>query len=119
MTNASRRFLLIVSLGFLTLVGASACISTLHIDRIQAEPGKYSERPVVVKGTVVKTFALPMMGQSFVKIDDGTGQIWVKPRNWVPFEGQEVKIKGTLRIGMTIANKNLGVVVYEEATGGS
>ena len=33
----------------------------------------------------------------------------------VPFEGQEIEVEGTLKIGMTLANRNFGVVIYEEA----
>jgi hypothetical protein len=62
---------------------------------------------------VIQTFAIPVLGQSLVKIDDGTGQIWVKPRNRVAFEGEEIEVIGTLRIGVTAANRNFGVVVYE------
>ncbi len=92
-----------------------ACSSTLTIDQIHAAPGRYNEQPVTVSGTVTQTFAVPVLGQSLVRIDDGTGQIWVKPRHGVPFKGEEVKVSGTLKIGVTLANRNLGVVVYEQA----
>ena len=34
-----------------------------------------------------------------VQIDDGTGQVWVKPHGRVPFKGEEIKVKGMLEIG--------------------
>ena len=91
-----------------------ACSTPLTIEKIRASPGRYNERRVTVAGTVTQTFALPMFGQSLIKIDDGTGQIWVKPHRTVPFQGEEIKVRGTLKIGVTLANRNLGVVVYEE-----
>ncbi len=91
-----------------------ACSTPLTIDQIHASPGRYNESPVTVAGTVTQTFAIPVLGQSLVQIDDGTGQIWVKPRQAVPFQGDEIEVSGTLKIGVTLANRNLGVVVYEE-----
>ena len=112
MTIQGRNFTVLTASLFLT-VWISACSSTLAIDQIHAAPGRYHEKPVTVAGVVTQTFAVPIFGQSLVRIDDGTGQIWVKPRNGVPFKGEEVRVSGTLKIGVTVANKNLGVVVYE------
>ena len=92
-----------------------ACSTPLTIDQIHASPGVYNEQPVTVAGTVTQTFAVPVLGQSLVRIDDGTGQIWVKPQQGVPFKGDEIEVSGTLKIGVTLANQNLGVVVYEES----
>ena len=105
----------LLSLAAVVLLAAGACSSTLAIRQIAAAPGHYSEQHVVVRGKVVQTYALPVLGLSLVKIDDGTGQLWVKPHNRVPFKGQEIEVSGTLRIGIIVANKNLGIVVYEDA----
>ncbi len=102
---------LILLLGLWVFAAALGC--STKIADITREPGRYNEQQVVVKGKVTQTFALPMLGQSLVRIDDGTGQLWVKPHGRVPFKGEEIKIKGTLKIGMTLANQNLGVVVYQ------
>ncbi len=104
----------LLSLAVAALLVAAACTSTLTIRQIAVAPDRYSEQHVVVRGKVVQTFAIPMLGQSLVKIDDGTGQLWVKPRNRVPFKGQEIEISVTLRIGIVVANKSLGIVVYED-----
>ncbi len=104
----------LLSLVAVALLAAGACSSTLKIRQIAAAPSHYSGQHVVVRGKVVQTFAIPVLGQSLVKIDDGTGQLWVKPRNRVPFKGQEIEISGTLRIGIVVANKHLGIVVYED-----
>ncbi len=103
----------LLSLAAVALLAPGACSSTLTIHQIAAAPSHYSEQHVVVRGKVVQTYAIPVLGQSLVKIDDGTGQLWVKPRNRVPFKGQEIEVSGTLRIGIVVANKILGIVVYE------
>ena len=107
-----RRVLLLL-LGLAILAVTPGC--STRIADITSQPGRYNEKSVVVRGTVTQTFALPMLGQSLVRIDDGTGQVWVKPHGRVPFEGEKIKVKGTLKIGMTLANKNLGFVVYQSA----
>ncbi len=103
-----------LTLCLVPLLAVCACSTPLTIDQIHAEPGRYNERPVTVTGTVTQTFAIPILGQSLVRIDDGTGQIWVKPRQGVPFQGEKIEVTGTLKIGVTFANRNFGVVVYEQ-----
>ena len=98
------------------LGAAIACSSHMAIQDITRAPGRYHEQRVVVRGTVTKTWALPIFGESLVQIEDETGRIWVKPHGRVPFEGDEIEVAGTLRIGMTVANRNLGVVVYEDGS---
>ena len=109
------RTLLLLCASFVTLALQPACSSHIPIQRIAAQPARFNEQRVVVKGRVTQTYALPMIGQSLVQIEDGTGALWVKPLGRVPFEGQEIVVEGTLKIGMTLANRNFGVVIYEEA----
>ena len=108
-TNQRRSLLPLLAL--VAIVAAMGC--STKIGNITSEPGRYNEQRVVVKGTVTQSFALPVLGQSLVRLDDGTGQVWVKPHGRVPFKGEEIKVKGTLKIGMVVANQNLGVVIYQ------
>ncbi len=113
MTRVTARTLsLLLCSGF--LCAAIACSSHMAIQDITRSPGRFHDQHVVVRGTVTKTWALPIFGESLVQIEDETGQIWVKPHGRVPFEGDEIEVSGTLRIGMTVANRNLGVIVYED-----
>jgi hypothetical protein len=106
---------LLVCIAALHLAG---CASPMRLGDLSAEAGRYNEQRVKVAGTVTQTWAIPVIGQSLVRIDDGTGQVWVKPQGRVPFQGEEITVEGTLKIGVTLANKNLGVVIYEDARGG-
>jgi hypothetical protein len=108
-TNQRHSLLLLLALG--AIVVALGC--STKIADLTSEPGRYNEQRVVVKGTVTQTFALPLLGQSLVRVDDGTGQVWVKPYGRVPFKGEKIRVKGTLKIGMVVANHNLGVVIYQ------
>ena len=100
-------------LGMLTVLLLCACAGSMKISELNAEPGKYNEKEVTVKGKVVQTYAIPILSQSIVKIDDGSGELWVKPHNRVPFEGQEITVTGKVKIGLTMGSMNLGVIVIE------
>lgn len=95
----------------------AGCASPTRLGDLSADAGRYNEQRVKVAGTVTQTWAIPLIGQSLVRIDDGTGKMWVKPHGRVPFQGQKIRVEGTLKIGVTLANKNLGVVIYEHPRG--
>lgn len=115
MANAMRfRALPVLACLVLALAVAWGCSSRMRIHELASDPGRYNEQRVTVEGVVTQTWAIPVIGQSLVRLDDGTGQVWVKPHGRVPFQGEEIRVEGTLKIGVTLANKNLGVVVYED-----
>ena len=98
----------------LALIFAACAGSTrTKIQDIHDYPSRYNNKVVSVRGEVVQTFAVPFLNQSIVRIDDGTGKIWVKPKDRVPFKGDKLRIKGKVKVGLTIANKNFGFVVVE------
>ncbi len=103
-----------IALLALMLVLFACAGSSMKIRDLSANPEKYHEQQVVVKGKVVSTFAIPILSQSLVKVADETGEIWVKPQGRVPFEGEKITVRGKLKIGLTLANRNFGVIVYED-----
>jgi hypothetical protein len=109
-----RKTLLLTYASLLALVlSAVGCGGSLKLAELNENPGQYNEQTVTVKGRVVQTFGLPVLQQSIAKIDDGTGAVWVKPRGRVPYEGEKIEIKGTVKVGMTFANRDFAVVVLE------
>lgn len=93
----------------------AACAgSGMKIRDLSDNPEKYHDQEVVIKGKVVSTFAIPLLSQSLVKVADDSGEIWVKPHGRVPFEGEKITVRGKLKIGLTLANRNFGVIVYED-----
>jgi len=109
-TSYRRSWLAGLLLAFLLVACAG---SRMNIRDLSDNPEKYHDQEVVIKGKVVSTFAIPLLSQSLVKVADDTGEIWVKPYDRVPFEGQKVTVRGKLKIGLTLANRNFGVIVYE------
>lgn len=83
----------------LTLVAAFALISagcaSTNIARLMAEPNRYHNRNVSLKGDVVESMSL--LGHGAYKLDDGTGSIWVVSKSGVPRRGARVEAKGKVR----------------------
>ncbi len=103
-------------IGWLLLLFLVSCagVSRVKIKDIVNNPSKWNEQEVRIKGTVVQTFSVPILGQSLVRVDDGTGRIWVKPRNKVYFKGDKIDIRGTVKVAASIGDKNFGFIVFEK-----
>jgi len=79
-----------VSLG-LALAGCA----TKSINHIMAEPSRYANREVTVRGTVTRSASV--LGRGTYQIDDGTGTLWVVSKKGVPRKGARVKVTGKIR----------------------
>jgi hypothetical protein len=75
-------------------LGLAGC-ATKSINRIMAEPSRYNNRDVTIKGTVVKSASV--LGHGTYQIDDGTGTLWVVSKKGVPRRGAHVKVTGKIR----------------------
>lgn len=76
-------------------LSTAACARSIKINQILAEPHRYANDPVKVKGTVVRSFSL--LGRGAFLIDDGTGTLWVASRHGVPRRGAYVGVKGRVK----------------------
>jgi membrane protein implicated in regulation of membrane protease activity len=83
----------------LALLGAFALLAagcaTTNVARLLAEPQRFANRDVGLKGDVVESISL--LGHGVYKLDDGTGTIWVVSRHGVPRRGARVRVKGKIR----------------------
>lgn len=83
----------------LALVGAVAFLAAgcreTTIARLLAEPERYANDDVGLKGDVVESISL--LGHGVYKLDDGTGTIWVISKRGVPRRGARVGVKGKIR----------------------
>ena len=83
----------------LALVGAFALLAAgcreTTIARLLAEPERYANDDVGLKGDVVESISL--LGHGVYKLDDGTGTIWVISKRGVPRRGARVRVKGKIR----------------------
>ncbi|MDQ7051468.1 MAG: hypothetical protein Q9P14_00665 [candidate division KSB1 bacterium] len=103
-------------IGWLLLLFVMACAgaSRVKIQDIVSNPSKWNEQEVRIKGTVVQTYSVPILGQSLVRVDDGSGRIWVKPRNRVYFKGDKIDVSGTVKVAASFGDKNFGFIVIEK-----
>ena len=92
-TIQMRRTLAVALVSAFALLGAG-CAST-NVARLLAEPQRYANRNVGLKGDVVESMSL--LGHGVYKLDDGTGSIWVVSRRGVPRRGARVAVKGKVR----------------------
>jgi membrane protein implicated in regulation of membrane protease activity len=72
----------------------TAC-ATRSINDILADPSRYANRDVTVKGEV--TQSVSVLGHGSYKIEDGGGSLWVVSTKGVPRKGARVKVTGKIR----------------------
>lgn len=75
-------------------LGLMGCRETT-IARILAEPNRYHDDEVGLKGDVIRSASL--LGRGAYQLDDGTGTIWVVSSKGVPREGARVAVRGKVR----------------------
>ena len=93
MTTTTRRAAALALAGALAL-SAAGCASTT-INRVLAEPQRYRNDDVRLRGDVVESMSL--LGHGAYKLDDGTGTIWVVSRRGVPRRGARVEVRGEVK----------------------
>ena len=87
------RVLALATAAFLALTNV-ACTS-ITINHLLAEPGRYANREVGLRGDVVDSASV--LGHGAYKLDDGTGTIWVVSSKGVPRRGARVKVHGKIK----------------------
>ena len=92
-TIHTRRPLALALVGGFALLAAGC--ATTNVARLLAEPQRFANRDVGLKGDVVESVSL--LGHGAYKLDDGTGTIWVVSQHGVPRRGARVKVKGKVR----------------------
>lgn len=110
--------LLLVAIAALALF-ATGCPQRTSIADINANPGKYQNKEIVVAGVVKDTYGVSIPGTNIgggaYKIDDGTGSIWILVTDGnVPSKGAEIGVKGTLGNGVSWKGRNYGLGIHEE-----
>src|SRR5829696_1293519 len=97
---------------------AAACPDRTSIADIEANPGRFQNKEVVIAGTVRDSYGVsipgtPIRGGAY-KIDDGTGSIWIFTEEGPPSNGAQVGVKGIIGNGVNWKGRNYGLGVYEK-----
>ena len=98
----------------LMLILSFSCGGGLRIRDVSDNSEQYRNQEITLSGKVIETISIPLVTRGFFKMDDGSGEIWVRPVGNVPVKGENVKITGTLKIGLTVADKNFGLILVEK-----
>jgi hypothetical protein len=93
MAGISRRVAAAAAILVLSL-GLMACRETT-IARLLAEPNRFHNDEVGLRGTVIKSASV--LGTGAYQLDDGTGTIWVVSSKGVPRQGARVAVRGRVR----------------------
>jgi hypothetical protein len=96
-----RRLLALGSLAVLVTMLTAAC-ATRTVNHILADPSRYRDRQVTLKGTV--TESIGAMGYGAYRLEDHTGSMWVVSDRGVPRRGARVKVSGTIREGFNLGS---------------
>lgn len=84
---------------------------SVRINRILADPSRYTNRGVSVEGRVVNVVGALNMG--VYEVDDGTGRIYVVSTRGVPTKNARVKVDGTVQPGINVMGRSLGTAIKE------
>jgi membrane protein implicated in regulation of membrane protease activity len=116
MRNKTARYAAVVGLAFMALL-LTSCVKT--ISEIKAEPDRYVNKDVGIKGQVTESFSI--LGRGAYQVDDGTGKLWVVSQKGVPRKGARVTVKGKIRDGFDLGSivrlpeaVSSGMVMIEE-----
>ena len=108
----------LLTLALFTALFAAGCPERTSVADIEANPGKYQNKEVVIAGTVQDSYGVsipgtPVRGGAY-KIKDGTGSIWIFTEESVPTRGAEVGVRGRIGTGVTWKGRNYGLGMYEK-----
>ncbi len=72
------------------------------VNDVMADPSRYAERSITLKGEVVESYSIA--GNGFYRLEDTTGRLWIFSRRGVPRKGAYVQVKGKIKDGFDITS---------------
>src|SRR6187549_3316106 len=86
---------------FLTALAAAGCSGARSLNDLLADPAKYRDRSVTVRGTVADSASV--MGNGAYRITDHEQGLWVVTRSGAPRKGARVEVTGQLQDGYNLS----------------
>jgi len=102
--------LLITVVGMIIL----SCAGSVSVSEIKNSPQRYHDKKVTIGGTVDETVTLPILGVGVYLLNDGTGKIWVKPKQNILEKGDRVHVTGVIKVGLSISGRSFGLILIEQ-----
>ena len=89
------------------------CAASVRIGDIKDTPSRFHDKKVTISGTIDETITLPILGIAVYQLNDGTGTIWVKPKEMTHEKGDRVRVTGEIKVGITIGGESFGLILIE------
>jgi hypothetical protein len=102
MTDRRRANVAFLLLLIAAAITATGCASTRSINQLLADPARYRNDTVQLKGEVIDSYSIADRGA--YQIDDGTGRLWIVSDHGVPRKSARVTVKGTVREGFNFGS---------------
>jgi hypothetical protein len=113
-TIAMTKAMVAVLLGGFLLVGcAQIGVGFSKIGDVMATPQNYSDKQILIRGTVSNALKLPFIATRLYSVRDSTGEIYVRTDKEPPPAGSEIHIRGVLDTVAVLGNQNVGLHLRE------
>jgi len=91
----------------------SACPSQVTVGVLNTDPGRYRNREIAIRGTVLNSYGA--LGQGVYEMGDESGSIWVLTQRGVPTKGARLTVVGKPVNGITWAGRTFGNALQEKS----
>ena len=92
----------------------TSCQQATSIEKLTANANSYDGQEMTVKGTVTETGNLLIL--KYYKIDDGSGELYIKAKEDLPQEGDKLRVTGKFSQVLKLKNQQLMGLVEESRT---
>jgi hypothetical protein len=107
--------MLLASVLLITFVFQMGC-AVRSINQIMADPQRYANKEVGIKGEVTESYSV--VGHGAYRVDDGTGRLWVVSEKGVPRKGAKIVAKGTIKDAYNFGDLGNLIKLPEKASSG-
>ena len=113
----SRRTIWMILAGvvLVAFVFSTGC-AVRSINQIMADPQRYANKEVGIKGEVTESYSV--VGHGAYRVDDGTGRLWVVSDKGVPRKGAKIVARGTIKDAYNFGDLGSLIKLPERASSG-
>ena len=102
---------------FITAVLQVGCgilgIGVTNIGSLLADPQKYAEKEVWIRGKVTNVLKIPFVSMKIYSVQDAFGEINIRTERVAPIAGSVVRVKGVLDTVAAIGDQYVGLHLRE------
>ncbi len=102
---------------FLAILGIftfTSCQQATSIEKLTLHANSYDGQTMTVKGTVTETGNLLVL--KYYKVDDGSGELYIKAKEDLPQEGDKVRVTGKFSQILKLKNQQFAGISEESRT---